>query len=121
MKKTMIILAVAMTAMLGILLTGCGSSGGDSTDLSDSKYVGTWKAVSMSMGDEEEAYTDECIMTLEGDGSGTLTDGEETSDFNWEPTDKGFKTTGDMKMKFVDNGDTISGKILGANLNFEKQ
>ena len=46
---------------------------------------------------------------------------EETTQFNWELTDKGFKTTGDMKMIFTDNGDTISGKILGANLIFEKQ
>ena len=122
MKKTIIVLAVVMTALLCVILAGCGSSGGG--DLSDSKYVGTWKAVSMSLGDEEEPYDGECILTLNGDGTGVLEDGsgeEEATQFNWELTDEGFKTTGDMKMKFVDNGDTISGKILGANLNFEKQ
>ena len=44
MKKTIIVLAFAMAAMFCVLLAGCGSS--DGGDLSDSKYVGTWKAVS---------------------------------------------------------------------------
>lgn len=121
MKKTIIILAVAMTALFCITLAGCGGSNGG--DTSDSPYLGTWNAVSMSIGDESEPFDDTCILTLNDDGTGTLEDGEgEVTEFTWEPTEEGLKTAGDMKMKFVDNGDgTISGKILGANLNFEKQ
>lgn len=120
MKKTIVILAVAMMAMFCVTLSGCGGSGGG--DTADSQFVGTWNATSMSIGDESEAYDETCILTLNGDGTGTLEDTEEVTEFNWELTDEGFKTTGDMKMKFVDNGDgTISGKILGTRLNFEKQ
>ncbi|GEM_PF-1516657 len=125
MRKTIIILALSMVAMLGILLTGCGgSSGGDGADLSDSQYVGTWKAVSMSIGDESEPYDETCNLILNGDGSGQIDDGaDEVSPFTWELTDDGFKAKGDdVKMTFVDNGDgTISGKILGTRLNFERQ
>ena len=120
MKKTIVILAVAMTALFCVMLAGCGGSG--SGDVSDSPYIGTWNAVSMSLGDESEPYDETCVLTLNDDGTGTLDDGAEATAFTWEPTDEGFKTAGDMKMKFVDNGDgTISGKILGAKLNFEKQ
>ena len=118
MKKRLVIITLAMASMLCLLLAGCGGGG---EDLSDSQYVGTWNAVSMSLGDEEEPFTDTCILTLNDDGTGTLQDEEETTEFNWELTDDGFKTTGDVKMKFKGDGEKISGKILGANLNFEKQ
>ncbi len=122
MKKALVILAFAVAAMLGVLLAGCGgSSSGGGSDLSDSEFVGTWQAVSMSIGDEEEPYTEECILTLNDDGTGTISDGSEVTEFNWELTDEGFKTSGDMKMKFTGDGTAIHGKILGANLNFEKQ
>jgi hypothetical protein len=126
MKKTIIILAFAMAAMFCIALAGCGS-GGDGTDLSESKYVGSWKAVSMSIGDTEEPFEDgEYILTLNGDGTGTFEsvdpDGvEESGSFTWEPTDEGFKTKGDTKLKFTDDGEMIHAKVIGVNLNFEKQ
>ena len=123
MKKALGLLLCIALIICSAALVGCGggSSDGSGKDLSDSKYVGTWKAVSMSIGDDEEPYEDTCIMTLKDDGTGTLESDDETSEFTWELTDGGFKTKGDMKMKFTDNGDLISGKILGANLNFEKQ
>lgn len=122
MKKKLAILVTAMAAMLCLFLAGCGGSNGDA-DLSDSQFVGTWQAVSASLGDTTEPFDATCILTLNGDGSGTLDDGEETVEFTWQLTDEGFKTMGDdAKMKFVDNGDgTISAKILGTRLNFEKQ
>ena len=126
MKKTIIILAFAMAAMFCVLLTGCGSSGGGE-DLSDSEYIGTWKAVSMSMGDEKESVEGmEATLTLNGDGTGTLVsadeeNGEETSEFTWEPTDEGFKTKGDVKMKFTYDGKQLHGKVTIATLDFEKQ
>lgn len=82
------------------------------------------KAVSMSIGDTTEPFDETCNLTLNSDGSGQLDDGAgEVSKFTWELTDKGFKAKGDdINMTFVDNGDgTISGKVLGTKLNFEKQ
>lgn len=124
MKKTCIVLAIAMTAMFCVLLAGCGSSG---EDLSDSKYVGTWKAVSMNLGDEEGAFEDgEHLLTLNGDGTGTFhstdeTGAEENAELTWELTDEGFKTKGDAKLKFTDDGDRIYAKVIGVTLYFEKQ
>lgn len=124
MKKILVVMAFAMAAMFCVMLAGCGSSG---SDLSDSKYVGTWKAVSMSLGDEEESLADsEYILTINGDGTGTLSGKdengqEEVSEFTWEPTDEGFKTKGDAKLKFKDDGEMIHAKVIGVNLNFEKQ
>ena len=121
MKKKIAVLTLAMAAMLCLLLAGCGGSGGDGSDYSDSPYIGTWTAVSVSIGDEEEPFTDKCDLIVNSDGTGSMTDEEETTEFTWEPTDEGFKTKGDVKMTFKGDGEKISGKILGAKLNFEKQ
>lgn len=122
MKKKIAVLTLAMAAMLCLLLTGCGSSsGGDGGDYSDSPYIGTWKAVSVSIGDAEEPFTDKCDLIVNSDGTGSMTDAENVSEFTWAPTDEGFKTKGDVKMTFKGDGEKISGKVLGANLNFEKQ
>ena len=122
MKKKIAVLTLAMAAMLCVLLAGCGgSSGGDGSDYSDSPYIGNWTAVSVSVGDAEEPFTDKCDMTINSDGTGSLTDAEEVSEFTWQPTDDGFKTKGDVKMTFKGDGEKISGKVLGAKLNFEKQ
>lgn len=121
MKKKIVVLTLAMAAMLCLLLAGCGSSGGDGGDYSDSPYIGTWKAVSVSIGDTEEPFTDKCDLIVNSDGTGSMTDAENVSEFTWAPTDEGFKTKGDVKMTFKGDGEKISGKVLGANLNFEKQ
>ena len=72
--------------------------------------------------DSTEEFEDEIILTLNADGTGTLTGGdEEASEFTWTLTDNGFSTKGDMKVKFTDDGDNIKAKILGADLVFEKQ
>ena len=118
MKKVLLFALVAVMALSTFALVGCG--GGDS-DVSGSKYVGTWKALGMSLGDESEAIDDEWILTLNDDGTGTITGEGETSEFTWELTDEGFKTDGDMKLKFKDDGDNIVAKVIGVKLTFEKQ
>ena len=121
-KKLAILLSLAM--VLTLALAACG--GGSSEDLSDSKYVGTWTAESVSVADES-GDLDGGVWTLElkGDGTGIMTtvaeDGtEETSDFTWELTSEGFKTKGDAKLKFTDDGDGIKASILGIELHFSR-
>ena len=60
-------------------------------------------------------------MTINGDGTGTLAGGEDSSEFTWQPTDGGFKTKGDVKTTFKDDGDKIKTKVIGVELIFEKQ
>jgi len=119
MRKRMGIILLALLVLSALVLSACGESG--SADLSDSKYVGTWKAAGVSLGGESEELEDEVIMTLKEDGTGTITSGDETSTFNWKPVDHGFKTSGEMKTTFKEDGDHIKTSILGADLNFEKQ
>ena len=123
--KKFVAIAVSIIMVFSVLaLTACGG-GGSSEDLSDSKYVGTWKGVEMTVADESEEFQDDIILTINGDGTGTLVgseDGEdEESSFTWEPTSDGFKTKGDVKMTFKDDGDKITSKIIGVTMVFEKQ
>jgi hypothetical protein len=120
MKKFISLSIVMLMVVSALMLTACG--GGSSEDLSDSKYVGTWKSVALALGDDSEDMDGDMILIINGDGTGTmLSEGDEDSDFTWELTRNGFKTKGDVKLKFKDDGDRIKTKIIGADLIFEKQ
>ena len=71
MKKKIAIL-ISLMMVLTFALAACG--GGGSEDLSGSKYLGTWKAESVSVGDESGELGDEgsYTLTLNGDGTGTF-------------------------------------------------
>ena len=112
MKK---IIVLSLMAVMLLCFTACGDK-----DLSSSKYVGSWRAASVAIGDETGEFSDEIIMTLNGDGTGTMSSGDETSSFTWQLTDNGFKTKGDVKMKFTDDGDNIKSKILGVDVTFTR-
>ena len=114
MKKTLILL-LSVVMVLTFALAACG---GGSEDLSDSKYVGTWKAQSMSLGDESEDFEGEYILTVNGDGTGTFSGEDEVNEFTWHLTSDGFKTKGDTKLTFKDEGDGIVTKLIGVELHF---
>ena len=118
MKRIISLAVVALLIVSVLALAACGS---DNTDLSDSKYVGTWEATDVTLDEEAEALGDEWILTLNGDGTGQFKSDEETSDTTWSLTDEGFKTKGDVKLTFVDDGDNIKAKIMGVGLVFEKK
>ena len=118
MKKFVSIALVAMMIMSALVFTACG--GGD-VDLSDSKYVGTWKAVELSLGDDTGELEVEYILTLNGDGTGSFDGDDGLINITWELTNEGFKTKGDTKLKFRDDGDRIVTTILGVDMAFERQ
>ena len=125
MKKLMIItLAAVMTLAFAACSRGGGSSSGNA-DLSDSRYVGTWRAGELTLGGEaDELKGGEWTITLNGDGTGELysrdgeTGEEETSELTWTLTDDGFKTAGGTKLTFTDDGEGIKTKILGVEIHF---
>ncbi len=118
MKKRVPFILIALMLMVMFLLTACG---GKTEDLSDSKYVGTWKFKEMTLADESGDLPHEWLIVVNGDGTGTSTsDGEEAS-FTWKPVSDGFKTSGDLKVTFHDDGDNIAMKMLGVTMTFEKQ
>ena len=127
MKKLLALLCCVAVAVSCMLLTSCGGSG--SADLSDSEYVGTWVAQTIDAFGDEETTEDvgevfEGGMTLVVNGDGTLVadfGDDEPINATWEETSDGFKTKGDMKMTFKDDGDNIKARILIADLIFVKQ
>ena len=119
MKKLLSLIIAALMVLSALALTSCG--GGSTEDLSDSKYVGTWKATSLEVMDESGEIEGDIILTLNGDGTGTLTgadEEEETSELTWSLTNDGFKTKGGAKMTFTDDGDNIKTNFFGVEMFF---
>ena len=124
MKKIIAVMA-GLVMVMAFTLAACGGSGGE--DLSDSKYVGTWVAKSVSVADESgDLDGGVWSLTLNGDGTGAMTataeDGtEEVSNITWQLTDGGFKTKGDTKLNFTDDGDGIKASVIGIELHFVRE
>ena len=108
--------AFALVVLCALVLAACG---GGSKDYSDSKYVGTWKMAKMELRDESADFDDEWEITLNADGSGKSYTEDGTDDFDWEPTDNGFKTSGALNVTFTDDGERIRTNVIGVDLVFE--
>lgn len=119
MKRFLALTAIAVMILSALVLTSC--SGSSKEDLSDSKYVGTWKCVELKAAGESGELDEDWTITLNGDGTGVSEGGDEDGEFTWSLTDNGFKTKGDVKLTFEDDGDRIQGDLFGAKLVFEKQ
>ena len=120
MKRFISIALISIMILSALAFTACGGGGSDA-DLSDSKYVGTWKAQSVNVGDDSEELEDKYLLIINADGTGTMTGDDGLNEFTWTPIDGGFKTKGDMKVTFKDDGDNIKARILIADLIFVKQ
>ena len=117
--KQQFVSVLCLLLIAGMVLCACGKSG--SQDVSNSKYIGSWKAVTISFKDLTDDYTDECTLTLNGDGTAVFfIEGEETR-CGWEETGSGLKLTGESKMSFTADGDALLFKIAGSELRFERQ
>lgn len=121
MKKTLTMLAAAFLVFSALVLVGCGGNSSSTADLSNSKYVGTWKATTMSLLDDSTGIDDELTLVLNADGTAQMIDAEKTQELTWSETSDGFKTKGDTKLTFVDDGDNIKTKMLGVDIIFERQ
>ena len=127
MKKTISYLLCVAVLVSCLALTACGGKKkSESADLSGSKYLGTWKTTGLSFMDNSEAVDEsndlsEVTLILLEDGTGHMDSPEEVSYFTWEEVDGGFKTKGDVKMTFKDEGDGIKASVIGVDLYFEKQ
>ena len=124
MKKFMNMLCSALLVLSCVVMLGCSSG---KKDVSDSKYVGTWKAVSaevmgQKMTIEEVLEGKEAILVLNGDGTGTMDADGESSKFTWVETSEGPKASGDVNITFKENEDgLLVGDLMFAKLFFEKQ
>lgn len=115
MKKKFAIVACLIIG--AFCLAGCG------TDMSDSKYLGTWTAISAeSSGMEmsvESIIGGEMVFVLKDNGTCTLTiAGDETSG-TWEETENGFKV--EDEFDFIVDDDVALVEYEGVDLYFVKK
>ncbi|MBQ7241454.1 MAG: hypothetical protein IJS35_01555 [Firmicutes bacterium] len=117
MKRKISLILCLLTVISCLAFTACGSK----KDLSNSKYVGTWKCESMSLMEESEALEEDWTITLNPDGTGKSESEGEITDFKWTETDEGFKCSGDLKLKFTDDGEGVKTSFMKVDLHFTKQ
>ena len=125
MKKTFSCFLCIVLIVTCFALAGCGSKK-ETADLSGSRYLGTWVISSLSIMGESESVTEsddlsKVTLTLLEDGTGHMDSPDEVSSFTWEEVDGGFRTSGDVRMNFKDEGDGIVGKVIGVELHFVKK
>ena len=124
MKKFMSVLCSFMLVMTCFVLVGCKK---ENKDVANSKYIGTWKAVSaeafgQKVSAEEVFEGKEVFLELKGDGTGTFDDPEGTNNtFTWVELEDGVKTSGDVNMTFTDTDGQLVGEVITVKLFFEKQ
>ncbi len=125
-------LAFSFAIVLAFCMTGCG------TDLSDSKYVGTWNATTAEYAGVELKTSDifgEISVTFESNGKATFTVNKEDATATWSESDDGNgvilkndnedesldASTGAESITFTETGDgTLTLEYGGATLTFEK-
>lgn len=123
MKKTIaVIICLVLAGSCLIGLSACGKQ-----DLSQSQYIGTWKATDASFRDENQDINEvlksgDFIITLNGDGTATIDDADGTSSANWKETGKGVKVKGDnINAKMTWLGDSFDLSIFGVHLILTRQ
>ena len=120
MKRKTAILMAAILAMSCFVLTACGQK-----DLSNSKYLGNWKAVRASFNDTEatveEVLGGEFVMELKGDGTANVTMAGEEMKAEWKETGDGIKFSGDLKLSFKDQDGVLDTSVIGVHFYLEKQ
>ena len=102
-------------------LHACNTTEIGNKDVANSKYIGTWKCESMTIGSEKSAPENEIILTLNGDGTAVPASGDDVTNANWEELSDGFKLTGDAKMTFKNEEGGVKSTALGVTMHFVRQ
>ena len=111
-----------ITVIACVLMVLCLSACGEKKDVSNSKYVGTWKIDDTMSGYGETSETgSDWTITLNPDGTAVSVSSDSNDNCTWQETSKGFKLKGDLKLNFTDDGDGVATKFLGVELRFHKQ
>ncbi len=126
MKKIRAIMTCLLSVFLCVILVGC-SGEKENKDVSNSKYVGTWKVVKIeAMGKEataEEVFGGDYIMELKSDGTYTIQSGSNTEEGTWTETASGPKVyaEGTKGAVYKANGDTLEIDMVIAKVQLKKQ
>ena len=90
-------------------------------DLSNSKYVGTWRAVSVSFLNQSGEITADNAIEIKPDGTATQKDGDGFRAYTWKETDYGVFLDGKSDLKLKDDGDGLKLTFLGVAIHYKKQ
>lgn len=118
MKKLLaVVLCVVLAGSCLVCFSSCGKQ-----DLSQSPYLGTWKATKATFKGEEQDINEvlksgDFIITLNGDGTAYIDDADGPSTAQWKETGKGVKVKGDdINTKLEWLGDSFDMSIFGVHL-----
>ena len=123
MRKTIAVLCSLVLAVTCVLLVGCG---GGNADVSESKYIGTWKATSLTVASEsmdmDEILGGEWTIELRGDGTAVVITPDETLEATWSETSNGVKVKGDdINLSLKETDENLVGEVIGVGIIFERQ
>ena len=91
-------------------------------DLTDSKYLGKWKGVSVTLLGNTEPLTVESVIALNADGTATYTSPEEVKEYTWTEKSYGVYLDGKSDLKLTYDDGMLKTRIMGfVTVNFEKQ
>ena len=116
MKKNFALILCVIMLFSCTVLTACGKK--EIVDLSESKYIGTWQAVSMT---NKDISKNETTLTVNADGTAQLTAAGQNRACEWEETYNGFRFTKGARMTFTDDGNGIKASDAGNIIRFERQ
>ncbi len=110
--------ALCLFCVLCLFLTACG---GDR--YADSKYTGTWTAVSaeyigIEMTQEEIGSF---VMTLNPDGSASIENADGIKNGKWEEVEGGIRLDKDDDLILTDTDNRLTLEMDGVTFSFEKQ
>lgn len=89
--------------------------------MADSKYIGQWKAVSVTVGKMTEQIGGNSILFINADGTAHYGEGEDRKDYVWTEKNYGIYLDGKSDMKLTADGDRLTTRLLGfITITFEK-
>lgn len=116
MRKNIVIVMTVL--MMCFAFTACGGK-----DMSDSPYVGTWKATKAEYGGFEisvdSVFDKGFSFTLEDNGKCVVNANGEEEKGSWDESEKGFNVVDEFE--FTADGNKAVLEYEGIKINFEKE
>ncbi len=94
------------------------------SDVSNSKYLGKWKADSVDVFKESGELDNDSVLSLNADGTATIVSGDEVVEYKWWETENGvyldsLGEKSDLKFK-ADGPDILKTRLLFIYLKFKR-
>ena len=94
------------------------------SDVSNSKYLGKWKADSVDVFKKNGEFDGDTVLSLNADGTASMVSPDEVLEYKWWETENGvyldsLGEKSDIKLK-ADGPDILKARILFFSLNFRR-